>query len=157
MLGRLARWLRLIGMDVLYYPDIEDKKLIRIAREQDRTVLTKDSRLIAHKALNKYIFITSNNTFDQLHQILGLSNVIHADLMARCTVCNGILIKAKDKKEIKEHVPDFIYHNINDFFTCDGCGKVYWKGTHFTMFTKKLNALFSQTETVTRGKDGIED
>lgn len=157
MLGRLARWLRLIGMDVLYYPDIEDKKLIRIAREQDRTVLTRDTRLIAHKAFNKYIFITSNNTFDQLHQILGFSNVIHADLMARCTVCNGILIKAEEKKEIKEHVPDFIYHNINDFFTCDGCGKVYWKGTHFAMFSKKLNELFSQTETVTRGKDGIED
>jgi uncharacterized protein with PIN domain len=151
MLGRLARWLRIIGVDVLYYPDIGDKQLIRIAREQDRTVLTRDSGLLQQKALRDYIFITSDDTFAQLQQIISLCNLSTTDRVSRCAVCNGSLTAVVRKRVIKDHVPDFIYHNINNFFTCDVCGKVYWKGTHYTMFKKKLNKLFSESKKM-RGK-----
>lgn len=143
MLGRLAKLLRLIGIDVLYYPDIDDNLLIRIAREQDRTVLTRDLGLLRRKALKDYIFITSDDTFAQLEQIISLCNLTTTDTASRCTVCNSSLTAVTRKKEIKEQVPDYIYHNINNFFTCDVCGKVYWKGTHYAMFTKKLNKLLS--------------
>ncbi len=143
MLGRLARWLRIIGVDVLYYSDIDDRQLIRIAREQDRTVLTRDSGMLQQKALGDHIFITSDDTFAQLQQIISLRNLITADRVSRCPACNGSLTAVVRKKEIREQVPDSIYHNINNFFTCDVCGKVYWKGTHYTMFTKKLDKLFS--------------
>lgn len=56
MLGRLARWLRLIGFDVLYFKDIEDSALIKIAREQGRTILTRDSHFLKQKAFKDYIF-----------------------------------------------------------------------------------------------------
>ena len=72
MLGRLARWLRFLGYDTLYYSGISDSSLIRIAREQDRVVLTRDTRLIKIKGLNNYLLIISNDSF-QLNSFLKSS------------------------------------------------------------------------------------
>jgi uncharacterized protein with PIN domain len=54
MLGRLAKWLRLLGFDVLYYPYIEDREVIRISREHDRTILTRDARMLQSTYLNSF-------------------------------------------------------------------------------------------------------
>ena len=70
MLGRLARWLRFLGYDTLYYPDIPDHELVRIAREQDRFILTRDSRLIKRKGLKDYVLISSNDSLQQLLELI---------------------------------------------------------------------------------------
>jgi uncharacterized protein with PIN domain len=60
MLGRLARWMRFLGFDTLYYRDISDSRLIRIAREQNRLILTRDTRLVKIKAVKDYLLIKAN-------------------------------------------------------------------------------------------------
>ncbi|MEW6110142.1 MAG: Mut7-C RNAse domain-containing protein [Nitrospirota bacterium] len=145
MLGRLAKWLRLLGFDVLYYPDIDDRMLIRIAREQDRTVLTRDTRLLRNKGIRDYIFIKSDNIFEQLSEMKIRLDFAHSELFGRCIVCNGILSDVSGKEDIREYVPDFIYHNHNDFIKCINCGKVYWKGTHHRNIKEKIIRILSDS------------
>jgi uncharacterized protein with PIN domain len=143
MLGRLAKWLRILGFDILYYPDIDDRQIIRIAREQERIVITRDTRLLKKKGLKDYIFIESDDIFRQLSEIKGRLNFHKAAPSGRCIICNGALLKVSDKKEIKEYVPDFIYHNNSDFLKCGNCGKVYWEGTHKKKIKEKITELLS--------------
>ncbi len=138
MLGRLAKWLRLLGFDVLYYPDIDDRELIRIAMEKERAVLTRDTRLAKDRRLRDCIFIESDNISGQLAEMKARLNFGGNARSSRCAVCNGELSRVSQKMEIKEYVPDFIYHNFNDFSRCGDCGRVYWEGTHRKKIREKL-------------------
>lgn len=143
MLGRLAKWLRILGFDVLYYPVIDDRLVIKISREQERTILTRDTRLVKQRGLRSPILIESNNIFDQLLEIKDRLDFRGAAPPGRCTACNGTLSSVSQKLEIKEFVPDFIYHNFNDFIKCEDCGKVYWEGTHREKIRQKVKEIFS--------------
>ena len=70
MLGRLARWLRFLGFDTLYYPGIDDAKLIRIARENNRFILTRDTRLVQRKGLRNVLLIHANDSLHQLVEVV---------------------------------------------------------------------------------------
>lgn len=156
MLGRLAKWLRLMGFDVLYYPDIQDGELIRIARERERTLLTRDTRLVKSRGIKEPIFIESDGIFDQLLQIRGRLNFRDASPLGRCEICNGSLSGVADKEEIRDLVPDFVYHNFGDFVRCAECGKVYWKGSHYRRIREKIGAIIHSADMQGMKKE-IED
>lgn len=141
MVGRLAKWLRIMGFDVLYYPDIEDRELIRIAREQERTIITRDTGLIKAKGIKEPIFIGADNLPEQLSQILPFLDFGNAHPQGRCELCNGLLSKVPDKKEIRELVPDFVYFYFSSFVICGSCGKVYWEGSHYKKIRETLGNL----------------
>ena len=142
MLGRLARWLRFLGFDTVYYPHISDTQLIRIAREKDRFVLTRDTRLIMEKGIHdSYLLIHANDTMKQLYEVIDSLKLKHFNLLSRCVSCNGQLLRITDKIEIKDIVPEFIFLNIADFQKCSDCGKIYWEGSHPKNFREKLNDL----------------
>lgn len=131
MLGRLARWLRILGFDVLYVPDIEDRELVRIAREQERTILTRDSHFLSRKGLKGLIFITSDDARSQLREAVEHMGMHDAVPLSRCPVCNGALEVVDRKETVRESVPDHVFHVFSDFIKCTKCGKVYWEGSHF--------------------------
>jgi len=144
MLGRLAKWMRFLGMDVLYYRDIEDRQIIRIAREQERTILTRDTGFLRRKELKDCIFIKSDDVFEQLSELkerIGLDKYIQE---RRCPVCNGLFSIVARKADIKESVPDHVYRNYNNFIKCDGCGRVYWEGTHHQRIREKISGLIGR-------------
>jgi uncharacterized protein with PIN domain len=141
MLGRLAKWLRIIGFDVLYYPDIEDRQMIRIALQEGRTILTRDSGLLKNKGARNAIFIASDDVQSQLRELRGKLCFEEARPLGRCAVCNGILSVVDRRDEVREAVPDFIYHNVDTFLCCRGCGKVYWPGSHREKFRNKIGEL----------------
>jgi uncharacterized protein with PIN domain len=141
MLGRLARWLRILGFDVLYSPDIEDRQVIRIAREQERAILTRDAGLLKNKGARNAILITSDRTRDQLRELEGRLHLDEAEPLGRCAVCNGTLSVVGNKGEVREAVPDFIYHTFNEFLRCGGCGRIYWRGSHQEMFRKYIGDI----------------
>ncbi|MBE0426865.1 MAG: Mut7-C RNAse domain-containing protein [Nitrospirae bacterium] len=138
MLGRLARWLRFLGFDTLYYPDISDGRLIRIAREQDRFILTRDTRLVKRKGLNNYLLINANNSFKQLFQVLDTLKIRRFKPLSRCVACNGQLSQISDKTEVKDLVPEYVFLHYKVFFRCNDCGKIYWEGSHPRKFKEKL-------------------
>lgn len=144
MLGRLARWMRFLGFDTLYFRDIKDSRLIRIAREQDRIILTRDTRLVQIKGLNNYLLIKSDNVLDQLIEVINTFKISQIKPLSRCVACNGILKKITNKQKIKDSVPEFIFLNIHDFLECPDCGKIYWEGSHPRKFKEKLDKIIKE-------------
>lgn len=138
MLGRLARWLRLLGFDTLYDSNISNSRLIRIAKEQDRIILTRDTRLVKIKGIQNYLLINSNEPFQQLREVILTLKLKDFLPLSRCVICNGRLTKVLDKNDIRDLVPDYVFYNFNNFLRCCDCGKIYWEGTHPEMFKEKL-------------------
>jgi uncharacterized protein with PIN domain len=138
MLGRLARWMRFLGFDTLYYSGISDSRLIRLAREQDRVILTRDTRLVKVKGAGNHLLISANDSFEQLLEVAAALKLKEFNLLSRCVKCNGKLVKIIDKTDIKESVPEFVFLQHNDFLKCTDCGKIYWEGSHPKKFKEKV-------------------
>ena len=149
MLGKLAKKLRLLGFDSLYSSNIEDDELLRVAKTENRIIITKDVQL-AEKAKKHEIMtisITKSNEIDQFFQInekVKLGRCIVGANTSRCPVCNGDL-KNINKKDVSNKVPVGVFENISDFWICNKCEKIYWEGTHIKnlqKFTDELNERF---------------
>jgi uncharacterized protein with PIN domain len=145
MLGRLARWLRFLGFDVLYYPDIEDSQVIKKAREQERTILTRDTRMLQRKVVSDIIFIKSDRIFEQLLEMKDRLDFNGPDLIKRCSVCNRRLDAISDRGEIKDLVPEYVYHNFGSFMRCRGCGKIYWEGGHYKDIRERTREVLRES------------
>jgi len=141
MLGRLARWMRFLGVNTLYYSDISDSRLLRIAREQDRFILTRDTRLIKVKGIKDYLLINANDSFKQLLEVIDTLKINQFNPLSRCVLCNGLLVRILNKQEIKDSVPEFVFLNFSVFLKCSDCGKIYWEGTHPKKFREKLHEI----------------
>ncbi len=143
MLGGLAKWLRILGYDTLYYSDIDDSLLLRIAREEGRTLLTRDTRLIRVRGLKNFIFIKDDNPEDQLRQLFKSGQIQeNREILSRCIHCNSILHTiSSDKAE--GTIPDFALWREGDVRQCPSCGKFYWKGTHPEKIRERLKQVFS--------------
>jgi uncharacterized protein with PIN domain len=145
MLGRLARWLRMLGVDTAYIRDVEDSRLVRIARGESRTILTRDRRLATDFPGCGCIVLTANDTTGQLQELVSVLGSLNEALEAgksRCAICNGE-IDAVDKKSALNKVPEYVYLSTHDFWECTDCGKVYWEGSHRKNFLLKIRELLS--------------
>jgi hypothetical protein len=140
MLGKLTRWLRLAGHDVIYIGDLgvpaneQDNILISRANGEKRILLTCDADLHrrARKTGSKSVFIRSNDVVGQLVEIskrCGRKIMIRPE-NSRCPMCNGT-IKRADKKEIEGKVPGTVFGAHREFWLCSTCGKIYWQGKHW--------------------------
>ena len=141
MLGRLARWLRVLGFDVLYFRNIADGQLLKISKEQERTILTRDTLFLRRKGVDG-IFIRDDDVFGQLAQLKDSLDFRDAGVMGRCMLCNGVLEPVLQREEIRESVPDFVYLHAPEFVRCSGCGKIYWEGSHQQRMRERLQGLF---------------
>jgi uncharacterized protein with PIN domain len=138
MLGRLAKRLRLLGFDVVYSPDLEDRRIVRLAREEDRIVLTRDRELAKRRGLRGVVLIESDKVSDQLLQMKDSLDFDSAASLGRCVRCNGPLFRISRKSDVRDSVPDYVYFNLDLFLRCGGCGKVYWKGSHYDRFMEEI-------------------
>jgi uncharacterized protein with PIN domain len=145
MLGRLAKWLRLLGFDVLYYPDIDDREVIKISLEQDRTILTRDTRMLKCRGARDAVFIRSDHLPQQLLDMKDMLALQDSDRGERCVTCNGNLHAVADKGEVRDFVPDYVYHNFGSFMRCDGCAKVYWEGSHYKKICERTREILRKS------------
>ena len=134
MVGRLAKYLRMAGYDVLYINTASDDQIIKKARETDRIVLTRDSLMLARREFKKgtvkYLFIKDDKLKNQLNQIKSDLKVSLKPNLVRCIECNRKLIKVK-KEDVKNKVPPYVYKTQQNFLYCKKCDKYYWRGTHY--------------------------
>jgi hypothetical protein len=139
MLGRLAKWMRVLGYDTLYVHDIGSGDLLERAREEDRRILTRDTRLVRSLQPGEYLFIRDDDPSMQLRQVLDELEltVDRALFFSRCLECNS-LVEDAEVDEVAGEVPDYVL-TVNDNFTrCTGCGRVYWPGTHISKILERL-------------------
>lgn len=134
MVGRLAKYLRMAGYDVLYTNTASDNQIIKKARETDRIVLTRDSLMLTRREFKKgtvkYLFIKDDKLKNQLNQIKSDLKVSLKPNLVRCIECNRKLIKVK-KEDVKNKVPPYVYKTQQNFLYCKKCDKYYWRGTHY--------------------------
>ncbi len=141
MLGKLARWLRILGYDVLYEPAISDDDLIAKALHEHRIILTMDRLLTERKSAKNSLLIRSPDYKEQLRQVITHFNIDYkSGIFTRCLVCNKLLDPIK-KEKIKDRVPPYVYSTQDEFDICRQCSRVYWSGTHRIKMLEMLDEL----------------
>lgn len=128
MLGRLAKWLRLLGYDTAYENEAGDPHLARRARAEGRVLLTRDHELAKRRGL-RTLLIRSEALEEQVREVQDALGPPPDPAPSRCSVCNGVL-EAVAPDEIAGRVPPYVLRTQTEFHLCSGCGKVYWPGTH---------------------------
>lgn len=142
MLGKLAKWLRFMGYDILYPKTMDDKDLINISRTENRYLLTRDKELARVKDLN-VIYIESEYLDNQLKQLTNTLNLaVDRREFTRCPECN-YLLKELEKSRVEGKVPPGVFERQDKFWTCENCSRYYWCGTHYKKIKTKLDELFS--------------
>ena len=142
--GRLAKWLRVMGYDALFISEADDDELIRIALKEKRIILTKDSLLVQRRVVSsgqvQALLITHDDHRMQLKQVvnsLGLS--AHQDF-SRCIDCNTPLMDTA-RESVREKVPPYVYQTQEEFMACPNCTKIYWRGTHWHNMRQELASV----------------
>ncbi len=137
MLGKLARWLRVLGCDTVYRTQRKPGDIERAAAE-GRMPLTRDRKLAV--LVKNAVLVRSDRVEDQLRQ-LSLLFPIAADQekwFTRCLECNALLVDASPQ-EAREAVPDYIFQTVSDKFKkCPSCGRIFWPGTHRQRMMERL-------------------
>jgi hypothetical protein len=140
MLGRLAKWLRILGYDTAYPGQETDQRLARIAADEGRVLLTRDVDLASRKGFQK-LLVHSNDLPEQLAQVIKAF-----DLTAKkrtsplCLRCNRPLDEiARD--DVRGRVPSYVYDTQDQFYHCPDCDKIYWAGTHLDHMQQELKKL----------------
>jgi len=139
-LGRLVRWLRVIGQDVIYGQHLAGNGLVRSARQGNRVILTRDRR-VRRMQPAQCIFIESDKFREQLKQVVETCHLDpFAALFTRCLECNTRL-RAVPKAEVKDFVPAYVFETQEEFSLCRRCEKVLWPATHQDRMVEELRNL----------------
>ena len=143
-LGRLARYLRLLGLDCLYQNDFNDKTVSRISQQQHRIVLTRDRRLLQRKIITHGFYVRAVNPKDQVREVLqrlDLNGKVRPFI--RCTRCNGLL-KATLKENVDHQLEPKTRRYYDRFLQCERCGQVYWQGSHHKRARQLIRELLGK-------------
>jgi uncharacterized protein with PIN domain len=141
MLGRLARWLRLLGFDCAWEPDIADARLVRRAVDEGRIVLTRDRGLPEAWRISGIHRVDSEKVRDQLAEVVrALDLAAEIRLLSRCSQCNAPLRPAAPE-EVEACVPPRVLERHDAFEACPDCGRVYWEGSHTDQIRRLVDAL----------------
>ncbi len=143
MLGKLAKWLRILGFDALFLPAL-DSEILAAARREGRTLLTRDRELVRRAGGLAALFIESEDWEDQVRQVLlKFALFSEAAPFSRCLECNAPL-KPITKADAAPLAPLHVASTSSDFSLCPVCGKVFWPGTHHAGMRAKVEALLAQ-------------
>jgi uncharacterized protein len=144
MFGRLARWLRMSGYDTVYDIGLHDGRMIGLAKEEGRVLISRDKELINRtKAENvAALYVASLDFTEQLRQMEREFGVVFqgSPVFSRCPVCNAELTVAC-KKDIKAKVLESVIEQYDRFWVCSGCEKIYWHGGHWKNVCETLERL----------------
>ena len=139
MLGTLAKWLLILGHDVVYLRRVEDGVLVRIAVQEKRTILTRDRRLAHRRAARDHILIQSQDLQEQIRQVLKERRLrIRGEhLFRRCIRCNQ-LTEVVPRETVRDRVPIYVYRTQSRFTRCPRCSRIYWRATHVSRMLETL-------------------
>jgi uncharacterized protein with PIN domain len=142
--GKLARWLRTMGYDALFFKNIDDNRLIDIALKEKRIILTKDTQLMKRRIITegklKAILIQADNPEEQLRQVVKELGLNQIEEFSRCLECNQSL-EPKTKEEVRNLVPPYVLRTQSQYMQCPSCRRIYWRGTHWQRMKKELAKL----------------
>jgi len=140
-LGKLAKWLRILGFDTVYFRQNNKSSLVITAMRENRVVLTRNNKILEDRLL-KTIFVKSLSVKEQLKEVLSNLDITPDQklMFTRCTICNTQL-EHIEKDNIKSKVPSYVFDSQEDFFCCKVCGRIYWRGSHWGNVVEVIKGL----------------
>lgn len=158
MLGKLTRWLRILGQDVKYTAKFVDSELLKIADNEKRVLLTRDFMLYKSSIANGLdaYYVEGTLLSDCLLELVTRYNLpLVLDINnIRCSLCNNKL-KSVPKAEIKKNLKEKTLLYYNKFWKCPRCDQVYWFGSHWKQINKTLNQIHLKTTRYLKNKKGV--
>ncbi len=142
MLGKLAKELRMLGYDTIYYRGEDTHQLIQWARQEGRAILTRNTRLIQKRPEDRIIRLKEDHPRLQLMELIQKGHISFniKKLFSRCLLCNALVVEIP-REEAEGKVPDFIFYQQKTFYSCPQCKRIYWQGSHQENMQKKVEAL----------------
>ncbi len=140
-LGRLARLLRLLGLDVRFDPGLDDEALARVSREERRVLLTRDRGLLKRRQVTHGLFVREDRPVDQVVAV-----VTRLDLagrlapFTRCLRCGGLLA-AVAKADVIDQLEPLTKRHYDDFHRCESCRQLYWRGSHHARLARLVDEI----------------
>ena len=142
-LGGLAHLLRMLGFDTLYDNAAADAEIARVAQAQTRVVLTRDRELLKRRGISHGCYVHALRPERQLYEIFERLDLARsARPFTRCLSCNGLL-RAVGKESIDAQLPAGVRENHERFSLCEGCGRVFWEGTHWQRMRRVVESLLA--------------
>ncbi|MCD6563611.1 MAG: hypothetical protein J7K23_06840 [Thermoproteales archaeon] len=144
MMGKEARWLRILGYNVLYDKYLEDKKITTLLYNTNRLLITRDVELFK-KCIKNGLTAIYTSTTDICHFLHVFKKYVSMNIyidfkQTRCPKCNGKLIIV-NKRKIRNKVSSYIYIRQNIFYQCIECGHIYWLGRHLKNMQRILGDI----------------
>jgi uncharacterized protein with PIN domain len=143
--GKLARWLRMMGYDSVFFNGSNDSDMVKQALSEGRIVLTRDTAIMKRRVVTNgqlsVVLIESEEPEKQIRQVmdvLGLDQRFQP--FTRCLECNQQLIE-RTPEEVRERVPPYVYKTQRQYMECPTCQRVYWRGTHWEAMVRRLERL----------------
>jgi uncharacterized protein len=145
-LGRLSKWLRILGYDTVYWRGEADRPFLRIAEREGRAVLTRRRDVLSRQHPGIVLFVENDRVEDQIGEVLEkLGLPPDPDkLFTLCLRCNEPLKEAKPE-DVRSLVPEYVFRTQREFRVCPKCRGVYWPGTHRERAMKTLEKLLGDT------------
>jgi uncharacterized protein with PIN domain len=141
-LGRLAAYLRMMGFDCLYRNDYQDEELAQIAADQQRILLTRDRRLLMRRVVAFGYCLRSLDSREQLVEVMKRYHLYGlTEPFRRCLRCNGHL-RQVSKESVLDQLLPLTRQYYDEFFQCEACGHVFWKGSHYEYMRALIQKIF---------------
>ena len=140
--GKLAKWLRIMGYDALLFKEEDDGKMVKVALAQNRVILTKDTQIMRRRLVTsgriRAILVEDSDAKAQLQQVVEALNL---DYQFRpfsiCLECNQNLVE-RGKDEVRDLVPPYVFNAQSQYMECPSCHRIYWRGTHWQAMSREL-------------------
>ena len=140
-LGRLTRYLRLLGFDAAYDPGTDDPQLVEVSTRDSRVLLTRDIGLLMYGVLEYGYFVRAVDPFEQLTEVARRFDLMGSiDAFTRCVACNGAL-EPVAKEDIADRLAPRTRRHYDDFRRCADCAHIYWKGSHYARLQKVVDRI----------------
>jgi len=143
--GKLAKWLRVMGYDALLFSGEDDGKMVKIALAQNRVILTKDREVMKRRLVTsgklKAVLIEGDDVEAQLQQVVEAFNLDYRfSPFSICLECNVQLIE-KNQDAVRGSVPPYVFKTQKLYMECPSCHRIYWRGTHWQAMNRELDEL----------------
>jgi len=147
--GKLARWLRMMGYDTLFFSDIEDGHLVEMAMKEGRIVVTRDTQIAKRRvAANGNVKVILSRDDDPKRQLLQVMKELNLDCretqFTRCLECNQRLL-SRSREDVQDLVPPYVFRTQTQYMQCPSCRRVYWQGTHWQRMKQALEEITAES------------
>jgi uncharacterized protein with PIN domain len=145
-LGRIVKYMRVLGFDIYYDSLLSNREIIEISKRENRIILTKSRKLLKFKDVTHGIFIRPGTTTEQIRRIIDYLDIKdNIKPFSRCLRCNTLL-KTVLKEKILDRIPPKTKELCDEYVQCQFCDKIYWKGTHFINMKKVVRQILNKIE-----------